>query len=67
MFAALLRSHYGELDSLRNMKPVAHSEELIQFNASRLIEGLGEIGLSVCVSSKDFSNCSARDMIFLAV
>lgn len=67
VFAALLRSHYGELDSLRNMKPSASTEESIQFNASRLIEGLGEIGLSVCVNSRDFSNCSARDMIFLAV
>lgn len=67
VFAALIRSHYGELDSLRNMKPSASTEEAIQFNASRLIEGLGEIGLSVCVNSRDFSNCSARDMIFLAV
>ena len=40
VFAALLVSHYGELDSLRLMKATVYNEDGIQFNSSRLIEGL---------------------------
>ena len=45
VFAALIKSHYGNSKNIKEMKQSCYVDEHIIFNAKRIIDAVGEIGL----------------------
>jgi hypothetical protein len=45
VIAALIKSHYGNSKNIKDMKASAFSDELVLYNAKKIIEAIHEIGL----------------------
>jgi hypothetical protein len=67
VFAALIRSHYGNAQALNDMKASVQYEEQVMFNAKRVIEAVHEIGLQTHLSPKDIVSPSARELLLFTV
>jgi hypothetical protein len=67
VFAALIKSHYGNADALLDLKASVQYEEQVMFNAKRVIEAVQEIGLQTHLAPKDVAHPSARELLLFCV
>lgn len=67
VFAAIIKSHYGNSKNIKEMKPTVYSEEQVVFNAKKVIEAVHEIGLQTHLSPIDIANPSARELLLFCV
>lgn len=67
VFAALIKSHFGNSKNIKEMKPSVYSEEQVIFNAKKIIEAVHEIGLQTHLTPSDLSNPSARELLLFCV
>lgn len=45
MIAAVIKSHFENSKNIKDVKLSAHSEEIVVYNAKKVIEAISEIGL----------------------
>lgn len=67
VFAALIKSHYGNAQSLQDLKASVQYEEQVMHNAKRIIEAVHEIGLQTHLTPKDIVQPSARELLLFCV
>jgi hypothetical protein len=67
VFAALIKSHYGNAAALAGLKASVQYEEQVLFNAKLVIEAVHEIGLQTHLSPKDIVAPSARELLLFCV
>jgi len=65
--AALIKSHYGNAQSLADLKMSAPYDEQVMYNAKRIIEAVHEIGLQTHLTPNDIVNPSARELLLFCV
>lgn len=63
VFDALIRSHYGNVKNLKDIKTSCYNDDHLLFNAKRIIEAIHEIGLNTHIVPQDVSSPSAREML----
>lgn len=67
VFAALIKSHYGNAQALHDMKASVQYEEQVLHNAKRIIEAVHEIGLQTHLTPEDIVHPSARELLLFCV
>ena len=68
VFAALIRSHYGEPPALKNFKNVvALNEQQVVVNARQVVAAIEEIGISTHVNPDDIMTPSGRELLLFCV
>ena len=67
VFAALIRSHYGEPNSLRDFRNVVNDQGQAAHNAKRIVEAVSEIGITTHVKQEDIFEPSARELLLFCV
>lgn len=67
VFDALIRSHYGNVKNLKDIKTSCYNDDHLLFNAKRIIEAIHEIGLNTHIVPQDISAPSAREMLLFCV
>ena len=68
VFAALIRSHYGDPQALADLKAsMQYEDHTLMFNAKRIIEGVHEIGLQTHLTPNDIVHPSARELLLFCV
>lgn len=45
VIAAVIKSHFENSKHIKDIKISAHSEEIVMYNAKKIIEAISEIGL----------------------
>ena len=69
VFASLIKSHYGNCQSLKDMEfSVASDDEgRLTENAKKVLMAVNEIGLQTHLKHKDITNPSARELLLFVV
>jgi len=67
VFAALIKSHYGNAQALQDLRHGVQYEEQVMFNAKRIIEAVHEIGLQTHLTPNDIVHPSARELLLFCV
>jgi len=67
VFAALIRSHYGEPENLKTFKPVANDPNSLYHNAKCIVDAIAEIGISTHITANDIAEPSSRELLLFCV
>lgn len=67
VFAALIKSHYGNSKNIKEMKQVCYDDQQTLFNARKVIEAVGEIGLQTHLVPTDIQQPFARELLLFVV
>lgn len=67
VFAALIRSHYGEPENLKSFKSVANDANAVYHNAKCIVDAISEIGISTHITANDIAEPSARELLLFCV
>ena len=67
VFAALIRSHYGEPGALRDFRNVVNDQGQAAHNAKRIVEAVSEIGITTHIKQEDIFEPSARELLLFCV
>ena len=63
VFDALIRSHYGNVKNLKDIKTSCYNNDHLLFNAKCIIETIYEIGLNIHIFPQYISSSSAKEML----
>jgi len=67
VFACLIRSHYGETNSLKQFRPTANNHEQLMNNAKMIIKAVEEIGIQTHIMPADIADPSARELMLFCI
>jgi hypothetical protein len=68
VFAALIKSHYGEPPALKNFRnSISNSEQQIVQNARCIVGAMAEIGISTHITPDDILMPSGRELLLFCV
>jgi len=67
VFAALIKSHYGNAQALQDMRVGVQYEDQVTSNAKRIIDAVHEIGLQTHLTPNDIVHPSARELLLFCV
>jgi len=63
VFAALIRSHYGEATALKDFRNVAVDNTHFVHNANCIVKCISQIGISTHIKAEDIYEPSARELL----
>lgn len=63
VFAALIRSHYGEASALKDFRNVATDQSHFIHNATCIVKAINQIGISTHIRPEDIYEPSARELL----
>lgn len=67
IFACLIKSHYGETQSLKQFRMVATTQEQVLSNAKMIIKAVEEIGIQTHINPNDIADPSARELMLFCI
>lgn len=67
VFAALIRSHYGEPEAFKDFRNIPTDKLHFENNAKKVIRAINDIGIITHISYEDIVEPSAREMMLFCV
>jgi hypothetical protein len=67
VFAALIRSHYGEPQSFKDFKNIPTEKKHFVKNAEKVLSALNEIGITTHIQAEEIYDPSAREVLLFCV